>query len=110
MDNFTSNLIKYKAATIALFSLIVFLLLICLLSFWAKDNPQPIRSKIPYSAPPDSMEIMVDLNYYLEFIDYSTDWNYTELSESEMKILKDNEIYYSPNGYWAKKVPKRGGF
>ena len=111
MDNFTTNLIKFKSATIALFSVALFLILISLMSYWFYKGTEKKQTFLPQTkiAIPDSIEVVVDLNDYLEIVDYNTDWNFTEISEAEKSILEMNGIYYSSNGYWARKIPKRGG-
>ena len=51
-------------------------------------------------------EIKVDLNDFLGTLDDGTDWNYTELSETDCKVLARQKIYYSENkGAWVKVKP-----
>lgn len=51
-------------------------------------------------------EIKVDLNDFLGSPDDGTDWNYTELSETDCKALARQKIYYSVNkGAWVKEKP-----
>lgn len=51
-------------------------------------------------------EIEVDLNDFLGTPDDGTDWNSTELSETDCKALVRQEIYYSESkGAWVKEKP-----
>ena len=70
-----------------------------------KPQPAEVRIdtvKIINYILPDSVEIEVDLNDYLGFVDEGTDWNYTELDSYTAGILQQEKVYES-KGIWVKK-------
>ncbi len=70
-----------------------------------KSSESPFESLIKKMTNPAN-EIEVDLNDFLGTPDNGTDWNYTELSETDCKALARQKIYYSENkGAWVKEKP-----
>ena len=84
-----------------------------------KNKEEEIIPKVVFTEPKESVyesltkkgtnpdeEIKVDLNDFLGTPDDGTDWNYTELSETDCKALAKQKIYYSENkGAWVKVKP-----
>lgn len=82
-----------------------------------KKKEEEIIPKVVFTEPKESVyesltekgtnpdeEIKVDLNDFLGTPDDGTDWNSTELSETDCKALARQKIYYSESkGAWVKE-------
>lgn len=68
------------------------------------NNPERFKGKVLFRKA-KYIEVVVDLNDYLGFVDPGTDWNYTELDDYTDSVLRANNIRQT-KGYWVRKIKK----